>query len=200
MINSAKKEDLRVRKTKAALASALCRLILEKDFDKITVTSLCNAALVNKKTFYTYYKTVADLLETIVEGYLKEFLEHTGHIKLPDGLYELHKQFLIFSSQQDRVYERLICSPAYNPFGSKMLYSFVQTRWNGLLTSSDLTENQRTYLIRFLFICGTEFYRQWVRDGKTVPLSELIEISGNLLCSGTYGIAELSKQKESLKV
>ena len=52
----ARKEDLRVRKTKKAIAEAFMALLEEKNYDEITVNELCDRAGVRRTTFYKHYK------------------------------------------------------------------------------------------------------------------------------------------------
>ena len=54
--------DLRVIKTMDAIHSAFETLICETEYQRISVTQLCEKARVNKKTFYRYYATLDDLL------------------------------------------------------------------------------------------------------------------------------------------
>jgi AcrR family transcriptional regulator len=51
----AKKEDLRVKKTKKGLYEALMALLSEKTFDAITVRELCDTANIRRATFYKHY-------------------------------------------------------------------------------------------------------------------------------------------------
>ncbi len=51
----AKKEDLRVKKTKKGLYEALMTLLSEKTFDAITVRELCDTANIRRATFYKHY-------------------------------------------------------------------------------------------------------------------------------------------------
>ena len=55
-------EDLRIRRTLESIRRAFEELMLEKDYEKITVTELAQRAMINKKTFYTYYPSLDDLL------------------------------------------------------------------------------------------------------------------------------------------
>ena len=50
-----KKLDLRVQKTRAALTSSLYSLLCEKGLNEITVTELCDRAMVRKATFYKHF-------------------------------------------------------------------------------------------------------------------------------------------------
>ena len=58
----ANKEDLRVRRTKAALFDAFIQLINAKTFDEITVNELCDTAGVRRATFYKHYADKFDFL------------------------------------------------------------------------------------------------------------------------------------------
>lgn len=47
--------DKRGRKTLKSIETAFNQLLLEKSFDVITVTDICDTADISRKTFYTYY-------------------------------------------------------------------------------------------------------------------------------------------------
>ena len=54
--------DLRIIKTESSLKNALCNLVKERDFEKISVKDICEAAGINRITFYDHYKDKYDLL------------------------------------------------------------------------------------------------------------------------------------------
>ena len=51
--------------TKSALARALKRLMAEKDFQKISVTDICEKCGMNRKSFYYHFKDKYDLMNWI---------------------------------------------------------------------------------------------------------------------------------------
>ena len=51
-----KKKDLRIQKTESALISALFELLEGKRFEDITVSDLCNRAMIRRATFYNHYE------------------------------------------------------------------------------------------------------------------------------------------------
>ena len=57
------KEDLRVKRTYKLLSEALKKLMLIKEFDKITVNDICNEAMVHRTTFYTHFEDKQALLK-----------------------------------------------------------------------------------------------------------------------------------------
>lgn len=57
-----KKLDLRVQKTRSALVNALYDLMSQKSLDDITVTEICERAIVRKATFYKHFGDKTELL------------------------------------------------------------------------------------------------------------------------------------------
>lgn len=57
--------DIRVIKSKKSIFDAFVNLRSKKELRKITVKELCEKALINKSTFYTYYEDMFDLSDKI---------------------------------------------------------------------------------------------------------------------------------------
>ena len=57
--------DRRVQYTKRALAAALIKLMRENHISKISVKALCEAADVNRSTFYAHFRNQYDLLDHV---------------------------------------------------------------------------------------------------------------------------------------
>ena len=66
----AKKEDLRVRKTKANLYKGLLQLMEEKSFEDIKVIDICNVSLINRSTFYDHFNDKFELLTSLMNDTL----------------------------------------------------------------------------------------------------------------------------------
>ena len=54
--------DKRIEKTKRAIKDALLSLILEYDFNKITVKMITEKANIGRKTFYLHYACIEDVI------------------------------------------------------------------------------------------------------------------------------------------
>ena len=73
-----KSTDIRVLKTQKALLEAIEELIKTKQLSCISITELCNAAKINRNTFYYHYNNINDLIEEnkkILEAELNEVLD-----------------------------------------------------------------------------------------------------------------------------
>jgi AcrR family transcriptional regulator len=75
--------DPRIRRTRQLLQDALERLLSEKDFEKISVQDVAEAATLNRATFYDHYPDKFALLECLVATRFRELLEER-HIRF-DG-------------------------------------------------------------------------------------------------------------------
>src|SRR5262245_37889383 len=67
--------DLRVRRTYKFLWDALVTLMVERDFESITVTDICERAMVHRTTFYKHYEDKHGLLFHGIQDELNALFE-----------------------------------------------------------------------------------------------------------------------------
>ncbi|MFT8390156.1 MAG: TetR/AcrR family transcriptional regulator [Sporolactobacillus sp.] len=60
-------EDLRARRTRAEIKTHFIDLLLEKNFNNITVKDITQKAQIGRGTFYLHYKDKYDLLQTLID-------------------------------------------------------------------------------------------------------------------------------------
>ena len=70
--------DPRVRRTRQLLQCALGKLLKEKEFEKISVQEIADAATLNRATFYDHYDDKFALLECMVGSRFHELLAERG--------------------------------------------------------------------------------------------------------------------------
>lgn len=71
-----KKSESRYFNTALRMDQAFLKLLEQKDMEYITVKEICEAAGVNRSTFYLHYETIGDLLAESVQYMNEQFLEH----------------------------------------------------------------------------------------------------------------------------
>jgi AcrR family transcriptional regulator len=76
MIMSEEKSDRRVKYTRMVLRESLVALLQQRPIDKISVKSLCEAADINRSTFYSHYRDQYDLLQQIQAEVLEDLTEY----------------------------------------------------------------------------------------------------------------------------
>lgn len=90
MENIENKTDLRVIKTQAAIRKAFLDLLKEKPFDKIMVSEITKAAMINRSTFYLHYRDKYDLMECL-ENEIIERLKQFYDLLTPEAIHACQK-------------------------------------------------------------------------------------------------------------
>lgn len=182
------RQDLRVRKTLAAIEAAFRELVMKSDPGQISVAALCRRALINKKTFYLHYASITDLFREQLEKMTGGFLASVKDCALPEQLFELNRRFFLFSAAQGAFYDRLVCSDAYLRTGAALLEGFVRRVWGKSPWFASLDTAMQDMVVALLLTAGHAFYRQWVLNGRIMPMEDAIRASGVFLCGGMEGI------------
>ena len=106
-----KKEDLRIRKTKANLYRGLLQLMEEKTFEEIKVTDICSISMINRSTFYDHFNDKFELLASLIDDLREETLSHIEISTKTNNMKEYYmaiiKQILDYLSKNLDVYSAL---------------------------------------------------------------------------------------------
>lgn len=182
-----KKEDLCVRKTKQAIHNTLKEMIYEMDYEQITIKELTARAQINRKTFYLHYHDLDDLLSDFQEEIADTFLSINASFANLEDIKDLIRLYFETVKQMPLLCERLLCGN-YRIFGDRINKRILDCRKQtdrGLFGLDQYSENL------VITYCGSNsaiLYRQWVADGKKLPLEELISLTTTLICQGMEGI------------
>ena len=178
-------EDLRIQKTVTAIKESFEELICEKEYPEITVTELCARAMINKKTFYHYYPTLDDLLAEMQLELSEAYIELVKDYRLPEDAEKVNRIFFEYSAAQGMAYEKITCSTgSYSSSQRTMNAMVMDATWGRSPAFRKLSPEEQNLVLAFINTFGVGCYRQWVADGKKVPLERVIELSGTLMCGG----------------
>ena len=179
------KEDLRVQKTISALKKAFEELICEKDYDSIKVTELCQRSMINKKTFYHYYPSLDDLLAEMQAELSTAYLERVKDCRLPRDVAKVNRVFFEYSAEQGLAYEKITCATgAYSQTRQEMIDRVISETWGESEAFRTLNPSQQRMVLNFISTVSVGCYREWVADGKQMPLEDVIQLSTTLMCGG----------------
>ena len=180
-------EDLRVVKTIESIKRAFDELICEKDYEKITVKELCDKARINKKTFYHYYETLDYLLAEMQMELSSTYIERIKDYSLPEDLDKVNREFFLYSAEQGLAYEKITCSSTYHKIRSDMVDNVNTVGWSKSAKYQKLSDYEKMLLMGFINNAVLNAYRQWVNDGKKLPLEEVIGLTNRLVLGGVNG-------------
>lgn len=174
--------DLRVTKTLEAIDATFRAMILERGFAAITVKELCERARINKKTFYRYYETLEDLMTEVMAGYAAAWRRRTGHLRMPDDVEQVTREFFLFGAEQDALYDTITCDPAWDAIQRSLQDD----------ASGEHVENvpegytPEDWHLVYAWQSGAvlAMYRAWVADGKKSDVGEVASLAARLICDG----------------
>ena len=190
-MNTLENQDLRVQKTLECIKTVFEEMLLEMDYEKITVTTLCTRAKINRKTFYRYYPTIDDLLHALQLEFSKDYIERIKDYELPREYAKTIRTFIEFSIAQGPLYEKITCHMSYETIRNKMISHVMNQTWSKANMNHTLNPYQQNILTTFLTVSGLELYKQWVADGKQLPVEDLISTATDLICNGLNGFLNL---------
>lgn len=163
--------------TAERMSNALLSLLLEKDFEFITVKELCARAKVNRSTFYLHYDNIVDLLKETVAMIHARFQRSLPQTELSDSaistlpledLFFITDRWLLpyldFVRENSCIYKAI--HTQMDVFQVDHAYGqFFQHIFSPILSRHGVAENEHGYIM--------EFYRQglvavlmkWVENG-----------------------------------
>lgn len=86
--------DKRVIRTKKAIKTALFAIMENKDISSITISELTKRANVNRRTFYTHYRSITDILNEIEGDLVRAVTELVRDFDKDDFKSSTYKLFL----------------------------------------------------------------------------------------------------------
>ncbi|KFI92320.1 regulatory protein, TetR family [Bifidobacterium saguini DSM 23967] len=179
--------DLRVLRTRAAIKSAFEQMVCELDYDQLTVSELASRAHINRKTFYLHYQSIDELMDDVViEPTVAEFTGKDVSYASIDDIAGIVRFYMTMATKQSKLHERIMCEPSYRSVYeriSRRIMDYRREHNKGALHLDPLAEN---IVYAFFESNSPTLYRQWVADGKKMPLEDFIELSIGLV---THGMA-----------
>lgn len=127
MKSSEEQTDLRVRRTHKLLWEALMAEMSERAFEEITVTDICERAMVHRTTFYKHYEDKYALLEQGMRQ-MYETLLAEGHA--PPGTFTMDDPPPYFMrlfehvAQHQQFYKLMLCGEGVSRF-QKLVKEYV---------------------------------------------------------------------------
>ena len=181
-------EDLRVVKTIEGIKAAFEELICEKDYERITVKELCDRARINKKTFYHYYETLDALLAELQTELSAGYIDRIKDYVLPRDLDKVNREFFLFSAEQGLAYEKITCSGSWHAIRDEMVQGVNDAGWGRSKQYQALSDYEKKLLMGFVNNAVLTAYRQWVEDGKQMPIEDMIALTNRIVLGGVHGL------------
>ncbi len=192
------KNDRRVRYTKMILRQKLIELLYQKDISQVTVTELCEAADINRATFYAHFSDPYDLLTKIGEDlysdlsdYLDEF-QNEENILLPLTVIEK-----IFEYIQENANEcRYFLSERGGIQLRKRIMELIYDKIIEILPERmNVSIKEAGYLYAFLVFGALGIVQRWLEEGLESSPKEMAAIMMDLIQGMMTGKRLIRREK-----
>ncbi|RYL94094.1 TetR/AcrR family transcriptional regulator [Sporolactobacillus sp. Y61] len=161
MILSIESKDRRAIKTRAAIRSHFLDLLLQKNFNQITVKDITAAANIGRGTFYLHYQDKYDLLDKVIEEGLTETLSNfqpvhyfsNGKI-VPERIIRFARSIFDYFQKNERFFRAMMFNEGIPNFRNRMQQRFIkkfQAEVQGMILKNKETD-QTTLEILPVFI------------------------------------------------
>ena len=168
-------ENRRVRMTKHLMKDALLELLDRTDLSGISVTAVCEAADVNRSTFYHYYTSPADLLREIEQDALNRILVPPTVLdqRGEEQLLQATTAVFDYVKENERVF-RILFSESVNSGFSSHLVDLLCSQYIPSVESAD--EPILSFVQRYIANGTVGMLREWVASGFPIRSREIAEL------------------------
>lgn len=115
---------------------------------------------------------------------MDEFFErHETTVNVPKDIDGHAQRFFLFLASQGERAERLVCHAGSYDFGSQV-YAKQMSRYKQAGNPFGwLSPDEEELVLNFIRTTALDFYRQWARNGRTVPEQRAAELLSHLTCN-----------------
>lgn len=189
MAEQEKKLDLRIQRTYRALATSLMELMREKGFDEITVSELCERAMIRRATFYKHFADKYELFTFAIRELQRHFdaqKQHSSAAGCPafyvaminDSLEFVERHADVFTSMMNSHSQQVLLDLLSAEIERDILCHLREDQNAGLAMSA------RPELVAAA-MTGALVYtmRWWVQQDLKMPRSEVVKFYTSLFHS-----------------
>ena len=183
------KNESKYFNTAVRMDEALITLLEKKEFPYITIKEICDAAGVNRSTFYLHYENTADLLrETtryIIDKHLGYYSAETSSISLRYETCERSElvfvtaeyltPYLTFIKENQRIFK--VAIKQFNTMNFGEVYGNMFTHiFNPILSRFRVPEKEREYIMKFYLTGIFAIVMEWLDKDCEDDINDIIKI------------------------
>ena len=183
------KNESKYFNTAVKMDKALISLLEKKDFEYITIKEICEAAGVNRSTFYLHYENTADLLKEttkyILDSFLTYFSVNRETITLKYNTCELKDlvfitpeyltPYLTFIKENQFVFKTSIKHLGSMNF-DKVYNKMFEFIFNPVLERFSFPQEDREYVLKFYLTGITAIVMEWLKNDCKDSIEEISRI------------------------
>ncbi len=165
----ARRNDVRVIKTRQKLRRALLLVLGEKRIEDLSITEVCSAAGVNRNTFYAHYSDLCELLDEVKSSYLEYFINELGEYrKKSTGTEDMLTYFLKLIDESRFFFSVIFSEDSFPVF----MHSLVQISLEETFTSINCDNAESSDICIFVTGGVSNMIDSWLRSSGQITVEE----------------------------
>lgn len=114
----------------------------------------------------------------------QDFIERTKNMERPRDMDKITREFFLVHEELGKLGERIICSGSYHYISRRITNDILEESWHRDQRNPYIHNILMTYVSQSTLA----IYKQWIADGKKIPLEDIIDIAIELICNGCNGL------------
>lgn len=175
--------DRRIEKSRQAIMDAFTKLMLEKDFEKITINEIAELANVNRGTVYSHYVDIFDLLNQCIENHINKLFEtcqsrgNTTDISCKDSL----GRTFTYLEKHAFFYSKMLTSKSATAFRNRLHALMVKSVEEQLALSSLTKDVNQEIMVQYFASATIGVVEWWVTHSMPYPAEYMAEQLSSLM-------------------
>lgn len=185
--------DKRCRKTRKAIKNSLIKLMSEKDASDITITEIAEEADINRKTFYSHYRDLYDVLDEIENDLIEKLLHILDNADILKSMYNPYPLLIELTSEINKdfeFYKLLVQSKNYNSLSNKIQEIFKARFLELLKETIKMDRDILSFIIDFITSGITSVYKEWFSSERSISLEQLSKSLSLLIGNALHSVLE----------
>ena len=185
------KTDLRVIKTKRAIRNAFAELLAEKDINEITIKDIANYAEINRKTFYSYYAGVYQLVDEIENEIVTDFINALQDVDFKKDLrdpYRIFRKLTAILNSDIDFYGHLMKAEYNANLVAKTVLALKENIKKSFYEQIPIEESTLEIAIDYAVSGMLTVYQRWFNSDRAKSIEDVSKTVSSLTFSGLSGL------------
>ncbi|MFD1672914.1 TetR/AcrR family transcriptional regulator [Agrilactobacillus yilanensis] len=190
----AKKQDLRVIRTRKMIVDAFIKLVQENGFENLTVQEIADEAMINRATFYAHFKDKQDLyhyvfsfaLDSIKEVLSIEILTTDHKVDISNVENMLSRFFRL--AQDNRGFFKILTSSNNTTTLTETLRSVLQERYAEIFDNLEIKQGQTliptSFIIDYMTSIFVGILHWWLNNNSDFSPEHMAKLVIQLIANG----------------
>ena len=185
------RNDRRVEKTRNAIINAFKEMIIEKDFNEITIKELAERANINRKTFYLHYESMEEILFDVTVELSEQVFESLNNKGFFDpnviGITPLIETIDELINSNYELTRKLISANSYRFFSRNIKDLIKDAVIRKIKKHIDMSEYKMNLVGDFIASGLSKLLKDWFENPQ-LTINEVSAFASNLIYGGIKGI------------